>query len=177
MGIFEALEKHQENRYKEYIYTHKLNVQKSWDNMKNNSICMELISDKFMGNINIAIQLIDELIKNHDNSKLSPEEFNAYRKEHYPVSPEEKEANKENYEKAWKHHYHNNMHHWDWWYENNLMDSMPFANVVEMICDWEAVGYFYGTSTKEWYIKNKHEIHLGEKQRRFVEDLIDAFCK
>lgn len=178
MSIESALIKHQENQYKEYINNHKLNVQKAWGRIKNNADCMELISKNFINiAIDKAIELLDELIRNHDSSKFSKEEFDAYRKNYYPISPEEKESNTENFDKAWRHHYINNLHHWDWWYESGNMDNMPFTHVIEMICDWEAMGYQFGNTSKEWYEKNKNEIHLGEKQRRFAEELMNIICQ
>lgn len=178
MSIESALIKHQENLYKEYINNHKLNVQKAWERMKNNSDCIELITKNFLNiTIDKAIELLDELIKNHDMTKYSKQEFDAYRKEFYPITPEEKESNKENFDRAWKHHYTNNLHHWNWWYESGNMDNMPFTHVIEMICDWEAMGYQFGNTSKEYYESNKHKIHLGEKQRRFAEELMNIVCQ
>ena len=85
--------------------------------------------------------------------------------------------NKEEFDKAWKHHYTNNLHHWNWWYESGNTDSMPFVHVIEMICDWEAMGYVFGNTSKQYYEENKHKIMLGEKQRRFAESLMDLICQ
>ena len=167
-----------ENLYREYIDNHRLNVQKAWDNIKNNSECIELIEHKFVNTtLEASIELLDELIKNHDMTKYSKEEFDAYRKEFYPITPEEKELNKEKFDLAWKHHYTNNLHHWNWWYESGNMNNMPFTHVIEMICDWEAMGYVFGNTSKEYYEANKQKIQLGEKQRRFAEELMDIICK
>ena len=170
--------RHNEELYKEYINEHKLNVQKAWVSMKNNSECIEFISKNLSNmTIDIAIDLIDELIKNHDNSKYGKDEFDAYRKEFYPISPEEKESNKNDFERAWKHHYTNNLHHWNWWCESGNMNNMPFVHVIEMICDWEAMGYKFGNNSKEWYNNNKHKIHLGDKQKIFAEGLMNIVCR
>lgn len=178
MSIEGTLIKHHENLYREYINNHKLNVQKAWDKMKNSADCIELIVKNNIGvNTDKIIELIDELVKNHDSSKFSKEEFDAYRKNFYPITPEEKESNKESFDAAWKHHYTNNLHHWDWWYESGNMDNMPFTYVIEMICDWEAMGYQFGNTSKEWYEQNKHKIYLGEKQRNFAEELMNIICQ
>lgn len=163
-----------EKIYKKYINNHKLNVQKAWETIKSNNKCLNIILN-YMPKLNIDI--IDAEIKNHDNSKYSIEEFDAYRKQFYPISKEEKERNKEAFDKAWKHHYTNNMHHWNWWYESGNMNKMPYVYVIEMICDWEAMGYQFGNTSKEWYQENKGNIHLGEKQRKLAESLMDAICK
>lgn len=166
-----------ENTYKEYIDNHRQNVQKAWTVMKSNSDCMNLISNIMVTNIESVISLIDSLIEAHDVSKYGVDEFFAYRKEFYPVSPEEKEANKDAFELAWKHHYHNNLHHWNWWYETNKMYDMSLMYVVEMVCDWEGMGYKFGNSSLEYYNKNRDSIHLGFSQRKFAEDLMTALCK
>ena len=178
MSIQNVLTKYNENLYKEYINNHRLNVQKAWDIMKNNPDCIELINKNIVkSNIDFTIKALDQLIKNHDMSKYSEEEFDAYRKQFYPTSKEEKESNKENFDKAWKHHYFVNLHHWDWWYESGNMDNMSLIYVVEMICDWEAMGYQFGNTSKEWYENNKEKIHLGDRQRKFAEELMDIICK
>lgn len=167
----------QENTYTEYIDNHRLNVEKAWTVMKSNNDCMNLITKYMNTDREVVIGLLDEMIKNHDMSKYKEMEFNAYRKEYYPVSPEEKEANKAAYDLAWKHHYHNNLHHWNWWYETGKMDEMKFPYVVEMICDWEAMGYHFGNNSKQYYEKNIQNIHLGDRQRKFAEELMKIVCK
>ena len=169
--------KQQENTYREYIDNHRQNVQKAWLVMKSNTHCMDLITKYLNTNIEAAIELIGNLIDNHDLSKYKEYEFDAYRKEFYPVTPEEKEANKSAFDAAWKHHYYNNMHHWNWWYETGNMDNMKFPYVVEMICDWEAMGYKFGNTSKQYYEQNKEKIQLGATQRKFAEDLMNIICK
>lgn len=167
----------QENTYREYIDNHRQNVQKAWCTMKSNTECMDFISKKLNTNIEAAIALIDDLVKAHDLSKYENNEFNAYRANYYPVSPEEKEANATAFDLAWKHHYHNNLHHWNWWHETGNADNMKLAYVVEMICDWEAMGYYYGNTSKQYYEANKDKIHLGAVQRLFAETLMNIICK
>lgn len=177
MSIFEALKQRAEHEYTEYINEHRANVKKAWETMKNNQEAMDFIGNNIDENMSSVILQLDKDIEMHDMSKFSKEEFDGYRMKWHPVTPEEKESHKEDYEKAWRHHYTNNLHHWDWYYENNRMDSMPLINVVHMICDWEAMSYKKGGTTKEWYSKEKKDIHLGDRQRKFAEGLIDIICK
>lgn len=165
-----------ENTYKEYINNHRQNVHKAWSVIKANSDCMNIIAKNLHTSIDSTIRLIDMLVDAHDLSKYDSEEFDSYRKNFYPVSPEEKEANKEAFEVAWKHHYYNNLHHWNWWYETGNMDNMKMPYVVEMICDWEAMGYQFGNNSKQFYEQNKHKIFLGEKQRLLAEELMNIIC-
>lgn len=178
MSINSALIHHHETLYREYINNHRTNVQRAWNLMKNNPECLEYIEKTIINsNIDAIIDCVDTLINNHDLSKFGPEEFDAGRKNFYPVSPEEREENLVNYDKAWVHHYTNNMHHWNWWDESNNEDKMPFIYVIEMICDWEAMGYHFGNNSKKWYEKEKGNIHLGTEQRIFAEGLMNIICK
>lgn len=178
MSIESALINQKCKEYKEYIDNHVLNVQKAWIDMKNNQEAIEII-ENFIPNTNIdtIINLVDLLVQNHDSSKYSREEFDAYRKYFYPISPEEKEKCKDEFDAAWKHHYMNNMHHWDYWYYSGNMDSMPMHFVIEMICDWKAMEYAGYDSTVKWYEDNKNDIHLGDRQREFTENLIRILDK
>lgn len=162
--------------YTQYIKNHQNNVKKAWEAMKQDQECVDLIQ-KYIPSTTINLDNIDYLIQNHDNSKFSEEEFIPYRKNFYPTSPEEKEENKAAFENAWKHHYTNNMHHWEWWHETGKADEMNIAYVIEMICDWQAMGYQFNNNAKDWYYKNKENIHLGERQRIFTEDLLELYCK
>ena len=169
--------KKQETAYTEYIDNHRQNVEKAWNKIKSNNECMDLITKYLNTDREAAISLIDDLVKNHDLSKYKEFEFDAYRKEFYPISPEEKETNKSTFDAAWKHHYHNNLHHWNWWYETGKMNEMKFPYVVEMICDWEAMGYKFGNTSKQFYEEKRKEIQLGDMQRRFAEELMNTIYK
>lgn len=176
MSIEAALIDQKCKEYKEYINDHKLNVERAWNDMKNNKNAIDLIS-QYIPNINIdmTFNLIDDLVKHHDESKYSPEEFDAYRKSFYPISKEEEESAKAELDKAWNHHYMNNMHHWNYWHLSGNVDRMPFHFVVEMICDWKAMEYGGKGPMNTWYAENKDKIYLGEKQREFAEALMKTF--
>ena len=170
-------QKEKENEYRKYIDNHINNVKKAWETMKSNSECMELISKYLNSSIKASISLIDELIKKHDLSKYEKEEFDAYRRNFYPVNDDEKNNNKESFDKAWEHHYTNNLHHWDYWYKSGNMDKMGFAFCTEEVCDWIGMAYQFNQSANEWYHQNSNDIHLGEKQRTFTEELLNRFYK
>ena len=167
-----SIEKQREE-YRKYIYNHIKNVNLAWDRMKNNNACVEVLKNYF-AYYELAIIECNDLIAQHDASKFGMEEFEPYRKHYYPVSSEEKNNSINEFNRAWEHHYTNNLHHWNWWYENNMMNSMPLQYVIEMICDWEAMGYVFGNTSLEWYEKNKNKIKLGSKQRALAEDLMHA---
>lgn len=135
------------DEYKEYIKNHVDNVKKALDEIINK------LSHEIIECLNT-----DTLIRNvleHDQSKYSVEEFEAYRKKFYPIDDDEKNNfDEEEFEIAWKHHYENNPHHPEFWKK----EPMPIEYVIEMVCDWEAMSYVFGGSAVEHYEKNKEHI-------------------
>lgn len=127
-----------DREYANYIEEHLNNVQKAF-----NELCNKEIPE-----IQEYLNELHQKIKNHDNSKYSDEEFDAYRKNFYPINDEEKEENKANFDKAWEHHYRNNDHHWQYWTDDDK-NLKPFNEqnerevrlaYLEMICDWTRNG-------------------------------------
>ena len=113
-------------------------------------------------------------VRTHDISKYSENEFEAYRKNFYPVNEKEKEENLQDFEKAWKHHYENNMHHWNWWAKNDI-NGMPLIFIVEMCCDWIAMSMQFPTKNAlEWY-NDQVDIKLGNKQKKCVLYILNAY--
>lgn len=166
-----------------YIVNHKLNVEKAWNNMKNNQICIDTFekclaiyngkSDPI--SLTNLINMTSANVLSHDNSKFSDEEFEPSRANFYPIDEKEKERNVQNYEKAWKHHYENNMHHWNWWAYNNQKEKMPLTFVLEMCADWIAMSMVYSDSNAyEWY-KKQEDIMLGSKQKQCVELILQMY--
>ena len=166
----EVAEKQKE--YIKYIDEHVKNVQKAWFEMKIR--CKTYLT--YMCPMS-DFKLIEHCINTHDRSKYSSDEFEPYRKNFYPINDEEKNNNKEDFDKAWVHHYMTNPHHWNHWSSIGREDEMPFTFVVEMVCDWQAMGYKFGNNAKDWYEKNKNEIVLGKRQRKWVEELLDKLCE
>jgi len=147
--------------YRQYIDNHMANV---WNSFINNKY---LFIDTF-GLITCA--KAQSNIINHDKSKLEPEEFEPYRKNFYPVSDEEKENNKRSFQMAVQHHYEHNPHHWNHWVDSEgNVEEMDDIHIIEMICDWMAMGIQYGNTAKQYYEKEKHNIKLGPYTRAKVE--------
>ena len=84
------------------------------------------------------MDLYEQILK-HDNSKYESEEFNAYRKNYFPVNTEEKELDKKDFEAVWGHHWTSNRHHW----ECRQYDECPedkitkqqILDCLENVCD------------------------------------------
>lgn len=160
--------------YTDYINEHISNVKKAFDEFINNNECLAIVDEITIGSC-IIIDIVYANIKHHDESKFSEEEFEPYRKHFYPINDKEKEDAKEEFDKAWKHHYLNNPHHWDGWALNG--NEMPIIYIIEMLCDWQAMSYKFDSNTLDWYNKEKKEIKLLPKTKVTVERLLDAYCK
>ena len=105
-----------------------------------------------------------------DNSKYSGEEFEGYRQWFYPKEGEEK--NKDVFDKAWKHHYEHNSHHWEYHLTNGKPKPMSKLNIAEMILDWIAMSIKFKNSPLEWYKENKDRINLEKRSRDQVESIL-----
>lgn len=179
----------QEMAQLEYTTTHINNVKKAWEMMKQSQSCMQYIEDLNKNNyiptmfltMDALVHMGDILISNHDHSKLCDEEWEPYRKHFYPLNDKEKEESKDEFEKAWEHHYSVNSHHWQYWYYKNVegADKMALLPVVELCCDWIAMNFVFPGTALDYY-NNKvinykdpdEQIHLGEKQAEVVLELL-----
>lgn len=183
--------KEKELAQKKYTDTHIKNVQKAWSMIKSSQLIMEYIKKLI---INHAIpcsyiytdgfvHMMDIQISLHDASKYSPEEWEPYRTNFYPLNDKEKEEYKNDFEKAWLHHYTVNKHHWDYWYKiYKNVDMMDLLSVIELCCDWIAMNFVFKGTALEYYhsgvedCKNKDEqIYLGDKQSKIIKQIFTLF--
>lgn len=154
--------------YKKYIEEHKANVEKAYEEIKNNTAMYQLLGQDLMN------ELYNRVLE-HDNSKYSTEEFDAYRKNFFPINQQEKEDNKVAFDKAWKHHWRTNSHHWQ--YRQNKKsfdkeDNEQVLDVVENVLDWMAMGYKFNDRPYQYYENNKEHIILNEEEKKFLEYII-----
>jgi hypothetical protein len=121
----------------------------------------------------------------HDLSKFSKQEFDAYRRNHYPVSDEEQKASEDDYLKAWDHHKSVNPHHPYFWTQSGIIEDMPLQYIFEMLCDWAAVSQHmaedHGSkdSLVDWYDKSaKDEKALfSDRTRKAVDFWVDEIFR
>lgn len=154
-------------KYNEYIHDHVANVRKAYD-----WLC------KHFEDIRIKMTQKDGNIFEHDGSKWSAEEYNAYDKYFYSGNKSFKVVQDFNY--AWLHHIHNNPHHWQYWVlqhddEPEEVLEMPYEYVIEMICDWWSFSFAKGNLEEifDWYDKHKN-MKLHPKTRKLVEDILQG---
>ena len=143
-----------------YIEEHKASVKKFSEWLKEN--LPELFDE-------IDIDVFDDLIKEHDDSKFSEEEFEPYAQRWF--------GNKEKsleYEEAWKHHWTHNEHHPEFW----LGEDMPYIYILEMLCDWGSFSIKSGDMrelSKFYYEKAKddEEKNLSDNTKTIIEEILD----
>jgi len=148
--------------YINYYLNHTYNVVLAWKDIR-----MPLIENKVIDEF--EFNKINEQIIWHDNSKISKEEFNAYGVKFFPLSTTEK--NQEEFKKAWEHHKENNLHH-----HQSLKDyNGPYRKcyLIEMICDWIAMGWETGNLAQDYYQNNKEKIDLDGEDKKIIECIFE----
>ena len=148
----------EENR--KYILDHKERVRQFADWLKEN--LPELFD-------NIDLDLFNEMIADHDDSKFSEEEFEPYAQKWFGDKKKTLE-----YEEAWKHHWMNNEHHPEFW----LGEDMPYIYILEMLCDWGSFSMKSGNlkELSNFYYneaKDDEEKNLSENTKIIIEEILD----
>ena len=161
-----------EKEYEDYINEHVNNVKKAYNERKIPiSVVLNLSNDE--------IKDLENRIENHDNSKWSDEEFDAYRRHFHYISDKEKEESKEDFEKAWKHHYTVNDHHPEHYCLDGEPKEIPKVAMAELICDWDAMSRKFGGNPLKWYndnaarkfVFNDNTKELLEKALKYLYDV------
>lgn len=155
-------------RYNEYLTRHKDGVSKAFEWINSNMYSL--------------IQPIENEVRDqiavHDESKFSNEEYDAYDKYFYGGNRSYKVKN--DFDKAWLHHIHNNPHHWQHWVllkddgDIEVLD-MPMNYIIEMICDWWSFSWNDGDLFEifTWYGANKDIIKLSTWTKITVGNILD----
>ena len=145
--------------YRTYVVEHKQRVKQYADWLKEN--LPELFD-------NIDIDDFDSLIREHDDSKFSEEEFEPYAQHFYGSKDNDFE-----FEQAWEHHWMNNEHHPEYWNGND----MPYIYILEMICDWGSFGIQKGDYKEliDYYneeAKYDEEKNLSDNTKKIIEEIL-----
>lgn len=161
--------KESNNPYYEYLKNHINNVRKTWEIQLKPHI-PEIYHNK-----------ISDLCISHDSSKYRDDEYLPYLRHFYPDyaganNLTEDELNND-YNNAWNHHQKTNPHHWQYWVlikDSGKIETldMPLEYVIEMLCDWQSMGYVYGDTAYEWYNSNKDKMIMSDNTRKIVEKYI-----
>jgi hypothetical protein len=152
--------------YKKYIKEHRTNVKLAWNELIN---WIDFINYEDW-------KAVNDLIRAHDKSKYSKEEFEAYRNFFFF-----EDGDKKAFTYAWNHHQKTNPHHWQYWlmYKDGktIALEMPFKYVIEMFCDWLAMSIKFDNLPSKWYNENKDNMLLHEKTLEVVEAYIEILDK
>ena len=148
-----------QKEYNDYVIAHKNRVQQFADWLKEN------LPELFEG---MDTEVFNELIKEHDDSKFSEEEFEPYAQHFYGDKKNNFEFNQ-----AWKHHWTNNEHHPEFW----LGEDMPYIYILEMLCDWgsfsiekkdfKELSDFYFNKAKD-----DEDKMLSDATKEIIEDIL-----
>lgn len=156
--INENLDGYQEE-YKKYIIEHKERVKQFADWLKEN------LPEVFE---NVDLEVFDEVIEEHDDSKYSEDEFEPYAQHFYGDGDNDFE-----YSEAWKHHWTHNEHHPEFW----LGEDMPLIYILEMLCDWGSFSIDKGDFKKlsKYYYeqaRDDEEKNLSDSTKNIIEDIL-----
>jgi hypothetical protein len=159
--------------YLNYIEEHKKNVAEIWKCLQKRCKGNYLLDD-------FTYNIIDELIITHDESKKSGHEFSRYRAKFFPCKTEKtgdlKDSIEENFKYACNFHYNSNPHHWEFWVMvRDVPIKMPLKYVIEMLCDWSAMGLKFGDLPSNFYNKNKPKMILHKHTIILIEYWIRLF--
>lgn len=116
----------------------------------------------------------------HDFSKFSSSEFPAYAWNFFANLAEQaatKDRIQQDFFYAWLHHQHHNKHHWNYWVVNqNKKEALPMPEkyLLEMICDWRAMGRKFGDTAQDFFEKNHQKMVLHPETLERVQQILCA---
>lgn len=152
--------------YFEYYRNHTQNVVLVWKDIRDFLYEEKIINDT-------EYEKITNLVIWHDNSKISKEEFNGYGFKFF--GSEQTEETKKEFKKAWEHHKENNIHHHQTLKDYKGDDRKCY--IIEMLCDWIAMGWETGDLAGDYYLKIRNEISLEKEELILIETIFDLIEK
>lgn len=161
--------------YDEYLSQHIENVQKGYWWMVSHGIIPPEINY-----VRSSLDILD-----HDASKRSPEEYEAYDDYFYGKEGRDEDDIRvinDTFDYAWLHHIHNNPHHWQYWvlleddegaYKPKAL-MMPEEYMYEMIADWWSFSWKDGNLKEifDWWKDHEKKMLLHPETRKMVEDVL-----
>ena len=156
--------------YDEYLREHIDAVRKAAEWIVEN---LETVGDFYKSEFMFRVSM-------HDDSKWNIWEYGPYDAYFYG------NGNKDDFNRAWLRHIHNNPHHWQHWLlmndDGKLGDpgkvvaiEMPKVYALEMVADWWSFSWRAGNleDVFDWYEEHRDNIILHPKTREFVESVLD----
>ena len=115
---------------------------------------------------------IDTLIINHDQSKKTPEEWIAYARYFHPKGNMSKQERKKSFQKAVAIHKQRNLHHYESLREYKGPDYKCY--LIEMVCDYIAMGWEFGNDLFSYYDKKNETIDLPFLYKEYLNEVIET---
>ena len=141
---------------------------------------------KFQKKGKISKELCDKIEKEHDLSKLKEPEYSAFVERKWIEKTTGKDLYQEmddSIKNAIVHHVKLNGHHPEFWSNDYRgfsttdpchIETMPEDAIIEMVCDWAAMGEQYGNTARNWYNKTKDTRWIFNKEtQRKIEKWLD----
>ena len=119
---------------------------------------------------------------NHDESKYSTEEYDAY--DQYFYGQNKSYAVVQAFDYAWLHHIHQNPHHWQYWVllEDDPEEGLPYKTlpiplpyIFEMIADWWSFSWKKGNLFEifNWYAEHLEKQYINLNSRMILERILE----
>ena len=119
---------------------------------------------------------------NHDESKYSTEEYDAY--DQYFYGQNKSYAVEQAFDYAWLHHIHQNPHHWQYWVllEDDPETELPYKTLMiplpyifEMIADWWSFSWKKGNLFEifNWYAEHREKQYINPNSRMILERVLE----
>lgn len=160
-------------QYDAYLKQHIGNVKKGYKWLKENIPSVIEKADE---------DVLEEIIRTHDKSKNTDEEYVPYANYFYGKSKSKKV--KEDFDYAWLHHIHNNPHHWQYWVLVNDDDGtkaldMPYEQILAMVCDHWAFSWSKDNLYEifDWYDKHTKKIVFSDYTKKTYENILSLIKK
>lgn len=94
-----------------------------------------------------------------------------YARKFYPEGIQDQNQAKEEFKKAVEHHKNNNLHHFE--SLRNYSGSDWKCYIIEMICDYIAMGWELGVYIFEYYDKDREKIELPHEYKTYLEHVLN----
>jgi len=153
-----------EKKYFMHYLKHTYFVVLAWKSIQDILIKNDLINEKEFNKIN-------ELILWHDNSKISKKEWTSYARMFYSIKNQNMDDIKKEFKEASKRHKKNNLHHFESLKDYKGPDFKCY--IIEMICDYIAMGWEFNNYIFEYYEQNKEKINLPILYQEYLDNVLE----
>ena len=150
-------------QYLKHYFMHTYYVVLAWKVLRKVLWEQSMITEK-------EFEIINNRIAHHDESKIEKEEFFPYAERFYGERKED-ETVKRAFKTAVTRHKANNLHHYE---------SLRFyfgkdwkCYIIELVCDYIAMGWESNNYILEYYEKAKNKIDLPEEYKENLEIILD----